>query len=288
VIQVAFATHDAARWTDDDKRAAAILEARGVVATSAVWDDPSIVWSQFACVVIRSTWDYHLKVDAYADWLRRRANDGTNLWNPPHAVLANLNKRYLSDLSSRGVPIVPTKFLPIAAGQCLRNLLLDCRWDDVVIKPAISAGAHGAWRTSLALAEHHQAEFERQASDEEILVQPYMREIASSGEWSLVFFDGDYSHAVLKRPSRDDFRVQQHLGGSCQPATPSLDLIKQARDVLAKIDAPLLYARVDGVVRDGVLFVMEVEINEPYLFLGYSDQAPGKFAEAILRKAASR
>jgi glutathione synthase/RimK-type ligase-like ATP-grasp enzyme len=282
VVQVAFATYQKVpQMVDDDRLVADVLQAKGISVTSQVWDDPAVDWSQFASVVIRSTWDYHHKVEQYADWLRRRASDGTKLWNPPDAVLANLNKQYLLHLADRGVKVVPTTYLTTANGKPLREVLESYRWDEAIVKPAISASAHGTWRTSLATVDADQSRFEEQSRTHEVLVQQYMSEVATVGEWSLVFFAGEYSHAALKRPAEGDFRVQRHFGGNSTLANPSSILIEQAREVLSKMDSPLLYARVDGVECDGQFVLMELETNEPYLFVGFSNGAAERFANAI-------
>src|SRR5688572_3861133 len=201
----------------DDRRAADVLRDRGVSVASAVWDDPAADWARYAGVVIRSTWDYHHQQDQYAHWLRRCAARGVKLWNPPGAVLANMNKRYLSDLAHRGVEVVPTEYLDIRPGHNLRRTLNRRGWDEAVVKPAVSASAYGTWRTSLATADRDQHAFEEESSRHEVLVQPHIEEISTRGEWSLVFLAGIYSHAAIKRPAAGDFRVQEELGGSAAP-----------------------------------------------------------------------
>lgn len=257
------------------------LAARGVDVTPVVWDAPGIDWPRFAAVVIRSTWDYHLKRDEYEAWLRSRDEDGTKLWNPARAVLANVHKGYLERFAARGVPIVPTIFVPAGPAQSLRSILERERYDEVVVKPAVSANARGTWRASLKSPAADHAAFEAQAAVEDVLVQPYLDEVASEGEWSLVFFAGTFSHALLKRPARGEFRVQEHLGGGAIAADPPPHIIEQARAVLAHADAPLLYARVDGIIRGGQFLLMELEINEPSLFLGLADGSATRFARAI-------
>ena len=267
--------------TPDDQHVADVLAGRGVDVTPVIWDAAGIDWPRFAAVVIRSTWDYHLAPGRYSAWLRDRASDGSNFWNPAPAVLANTHKGYLSDFERRGVPIVPTTVLSAASGQSLRGVLEDAKYDDVVIKPAVSANARGTWRASLASSRVHQAAFEEQAAREDVLVQPYLPEIAAAGEWSLVFFGGNYSHAVLKQPASGEFRVQENFGGGSLAAEPPAHVIEQARAVLTLADAPLLYARVDGIDRGGRFLLMELEINEPTLFLGLSDGGAARFADAI-------
>jgi hypothetical protein len=196
VTRVAFVTCEALPGVvEDDQGAARALETRGVTVAPVSWDAAGIDWPSHDAVVIRSTWDYHLHPARYDQWLRDRAADGTRLWNPPGAVLGNLHKRYLADFERKGVPIVPTAFLDAAEGRSLAGVLDGLACDEAVVKPAISANARGTWRVSRATAEASQAAFEAQARAEDLLVQPYLPEVASEGEWSLMFFGGRYSHA---------------------------------------------------------------------------------------------
>ena len=279
---VAFVTHRATPGlAADDRLAADLLESRGVSVIPAVWDDPAVLWPRFAAVVIRSAWDYHHHARAYADWLRRRAGDGTNLWNPAAAVLANLDKRYLTELAGSGVGVVPTTYLPAGGGRSLRDVLAGVGGHEAVVKPAVSASAHGTWRTSLATAAADQGRFEEQSRAGDVLVQPYLSEVAEHGEWSLVFFRGRFSHAVRKRPAPGDFRVQEEFGGRASGASPPRGWVEEAAVVLARVGSPLLYARVDAAEHAGRFALMELEINEPSLFLAHSPEAPARFAEAI-------
>jgi glutathione synthase/RimK-type ligase-like ATP-grasp enzyme len=282
MFDVAFATYvGSPEMTPDDRLVADALRAKGVGVRSAVWNAAGIDWSQFDAVVIRSTWDYHLAPERYGDWLRSFPRGGGRLWNPPEAVLQNLNKRYLCGLASRAVEVVPTIYVHASDGVRLRELLEDRGWGEAVIKPAVSANARGTWRTALSTAAADQARFAGQLRGQDLLVQPFLPEVIQ-GEWSFIFFGGRYSHAVLKRPAAGDFRVQRDFGGHSVPAIPAATLIEQAALVLSAADQPLLYARVDGIEREGRLVLMELEINEPYLFIGSSDGAAGRFADAIM------
>jgi hypothetical protein len=271
---------------DDDRRVADALQGRGFEVTAAVWDDSAVDWRQFASVVIRATWDYHLDSARYAAWLRRCAKEHVNVWNPAAAVLANLDKRYLADFANAGVAIVPIEYVERGHRQSLRTLLDRREWPRAVVKPAVSASAFGTWRTSLETVAADQRVFDEQVTQRSLLVQPFVDEIVTSGEWSIVFFDGEYSHAVLKQPACGDFRVQEELGGRGEPGHPSPVIIEQARGVLSHAAGPLLYARVDGIVRDRAFVLMELEINEPYLYIGSSSGAAERFADAIVRTTA--
>jgi glutathione synthase/RimK-type ligase-like ATP-grasp enzyme len=238
-------------------------------------------------VVIRATWDYHLDEARYAAWLRRCQTEAVNLWNPAATVLANLDKGYLAGFAEAGVAIVPIERVERGRRLSLRALLERRNWVQAVVKPAVSASAYGTWRTSLATAAADQKRFEAEVAERSLLVQPFADEIVESGEWSIVFFDGEYSHAVLKRPATGDFRVQEELGGRGEPRDPAPAIVEQARHVLAHAAGPLLYARVDGIERDGEFVLMELEINEPFLYIGSSSLAATCFAEAIVRSTAN-
>ncbi|HEX7833474.1 MAG TPA: hypothetical protein VF787_27735 [Thermoanaerobaculia bacterium] len=225
-----------------------------VVAT--VWDDARVAWSSFDAIVIRSTWDYHKRIADFRAWLA--SLNGAPLWNPRRVVDRNLHKAYLLDMPNT----VPTQI--VQPGDHVEVA------ERVVVKPTVSATAY---RTEV-VDEPFVAGFEA-------LVQPFVEEITTKGEWSLIFFGKEFSHAVLKRPRAGDFRVQNDFGGSSVAMTPPPALIDDAHALLASIDAPLLYARVDGVERDGRLLLMELELTEPSLFLDRDPGAPRRFANAI-------
>ena len=268
---------------DDDRLVVDALRRRGFGVTAAIWNDPAVEWRRFASVVIRAAWDYHLDRARYAAWLRRCEAEAVNLWNPAPAVLANIDKRYLSGFAAAGVDVVPIEYVECGRRQSLRALLEARNWPRAVVKPAVSASAYGTWRTSLAAATDDQARFDDEVRQRSLLVQPFADEIVASGEWSVVFFDGEYSHAVLKKPAPGDFRVQEELGGHGDARDPAPALVEQARRVLSHAAGPLLYARVDGIERDGRFVLMELEINEPFLYIGSSSGAAEKFADAIVR-----
>ena len=113
---------------------------------------------------------------------------------------------------------VPTEYLTAGDRPDLKAVLERRGWHEAVVKPAVAVGSHGAWRTSRAAAEADQPRFAGQLGARDVLVQPFLPEVTSRGEWSLVFLGGEYSHAVLKRPAGGDFRVQEHLGGNSAPA----------------------------------------------------------------------
>lgn len=264
--------------TDDDRPLLAELWSLGVEAAPAVWDDASVDWKRFDAAVLRSAWDYHLSPAAFFAWLARVEALGLPLWNPPAVVRANADKSYLAELGAAGVVVAPTVRVERGGDASLPAILSGRGWTDAVVKPAVSAGAY---RTTRVKAAGGQAALDEVLAHSAALVQPYLPEIASEGEWSFVFLGGEFSHAVLKTPRHGDFRVQEEHGGRARAAVPPPGLLIQARDAVIAAPGPWLYARVDGVRRGAELIVLEVELIEPSLYLSLAPGAAKAFARAI-------
>src|SRR5262249_51692359 len=151
-------------------------------------------------------------------------------------------------------------------------------WQKAVVKPRISATSFRTWVTSPEHAGNQQSAFDELLAASGAVVQRFVDEVQTRGEWSLMFFGGKYSHAVLKQPKAGDFRVQEEYGGSAELASPRMSLIEQAGRITDLFDDKLLYARVDGVEIDGRFCLMELELIEPLLFLSCDSLAPQRFA----------
>lgn len=278
---VAIATCVEESDNEDDRLFAAALSARGCRATHAAWDDPSVDWSPFDRVVIRSTWGYHEKPEDYRRWVEGFRDRPGTLWNPVAVVAANIHKGYLLDLERDGVAIVPTELVRAGEGVSLSEVLARRGWSRAVVKPAVSAGAAHTWDVGRDVAAS-ESRFRDLSARRDMLVQPYMDEIHGEGEWSLIFIAGSYSHAIVKTPAEGDFRVQTEHGGTFRAATPPVGLVDQAARVLETVRSPLLFARVDGVVRDGRFLLLELEVNEPYLGLARAPGSADRLADAVL------
>jgi glutathione synthase/RimK-type ligase-like ATP-grasp enzyme len=267
---------------EDDLALTQRLRGSGLSVTAAAWNDARIDWSQFDAVLIRSTWDYHTDYEAFLEWLAQLDRLGVATINPSRVLRWNSDKRYLLELPDLGVDIVPTQ---LVRGADLSAALDSLAQQEVVIKPAVSASA---WRTVRGRADSHGTR-ESVASlpaQVDYLVQPFMPEVASAGEWSLLFFGGAYSHAVLKRPRDGDYRVQREFGGVNEFRAPDAATVQAAQRAVAAVEAlgfdRPVYARIDGVRRGGRFLIMEVELIEPFLFLDGADGASDRFARAVL------
>jgi glutathione synthase/RimK-type ligase-like ATP-grasp enzyme len=200
-----------------------------------------------------------------------------------------MDKRYLRDLADMDVAIAPTVWLDCGQAASLAVILREQDWPRALVKPRVGASAHGIWQTSVAEAASQQEMFARALQHSGLMVQQFLPQIAE-GEWSLIFFRGVYSHAVLKRPEAGNIFVQNHLGGSWDVATPPPHVVAQASAALraaTQLTLPpgntFLYARVDGIDVAGTLVLMELEVTEPGLML--NADIPGaaeRFADAIV------
>jgi hypothetical protein len=266
--------------TDDDRPLLVELAKLGIEAEPAVWDDPSAAWNSFDLTLIRSVWDYHLKPDAVRAWVARLEKSGAALWNPPRVLLANADKSYLKTLEAAGVSIAPTAWAERGDAADLDAILEREGWDEAVVKPVVSAGAYRTRRVRRGSSQGREALADVLAHSG-AMIQPYLPEIASEGEWSFIFLGGEFSHAVLKTPRPGDFRVQEEHGGSTRRAEPLPELLAQAREAAVAGPGPWLYARVDGVRRGRELLVVELELIEPSLYLSYEPAAARRLAAAV-------
>lgn len=278
---IGFVTYDGARdLTEDDRLALAPLRELGHVGEPVVWDNPAVEWEQYAGLILRSTWDYHRKPADFSAWLGRIEYLGCPIWNPAALVRWNMDKTYLKELSARGVPITPTEWLEHGENGNLAALLAQNGWERAVVKPTLSATAYLTWIATPDSAAKDQSTLDEMVARGGVLVQEFEESI-STGEWSLIFLGGSFSHAVLKIPARGDFRVQKEYGGTSVPAEAPGAVVATAERVLAEVRFPWLYARVDLVQSDGGVRLMELEMLEPDLFLRHHPEAARRFARAI-------
>ena len=291
-MRIALATSkDWPDLTPDDQALLRPLADRGFKAEPALWSDPNYSWQDCDAIVIRSCWDYHLRNEEFLRWIASLESTGCNLWNSPAVIRWNADKSYLRSLENNGIPIVSTLWCEPGETRNLADALRDQGWDKAVVKPRISATAHRTQLVDAKNAESEQALFEELMAGSGVMVQKFMDNIVTDGEWSLMFFGGQFSHAVLKTPKPGDFRVQSDFGGTFVAANPPAPILECARRAVQAL-TPTLYARVDGIVdrvhNQGQFCIMELELIEPALFLTSHPAAADRFADAIVAVAGYR
>ena len=284
-IRVAVLTPDPAEtsqpslWRKVLARLQRALDEVGIETVSTPWIahvDDAAGLRGFACVLPLLAWGYHHE---HARWLRACATwERANLpvSNPARVLAWNSDKRYLSELAARGVAIPPTVFTDDLSQALVDRVFADTGAEELIVKPAVSGGA---WKTQrLRRGDAIDA-----APGTTMLVQPYVPTIATEGETSLLYFGGRFSHAVNKRPVAGEFRIQEEFGGLyASVPSPPAGAVALAEQVLAAVDEPLLYARIDMVPdADGRWLLMEAELIEPDFYLGVDPAEGAGFARAL-------
>jgi glutathione synthase/RimK-type ligase-like ATP-grasp enzyme len=267
--------------TPSDALYAEALRQRGADVRGAPWNGPASVFAGADAVVLRSTWGYYREAEAFRAWTETIAVS-TRLFNPIALVRWNLRKDYLEKLA-RAAVLVPHSHLVPATTEAVMQVLREREWRRAVIKP--TTGASGYFVDLVAPSEvaASVARLPEEVRAGGVLVQEFLPEIAE-GELSLVYFDGVYSHAVRKKPPAGEFRVNSRFGATRHAEMPPAEVVAQGGAALRALPELPLYARIDGVVRNGELIVLEVEVLEPALFMEYAPPSADRFADATFRR----
>jgi glutathione synthase/RimK-type ligase-like ATP-grasp enzyme len=262
------------RWAFDVE--AAVLVAAGCEVDPIPWTE-AVELTGYDLVLPLVAWGYHLDYPRWLALLDRAEAERWPMVNPPALLRWNSDKAYLAELSDRGISTVPTLAVEACGDADLDEARRRFSSDWLVIKPPVSASASGTHRLG------PKDDLPEDSRGRPMIVQPLIEEIARTGEFSLMLFDGEFSHAVVKRPKSGDFRVQPHLGGVTLPSAAPPGGERLARQALAAAPARATYARVDMVPDDdGTLRIMELELIEPALFLDHAPDGGAAFRRAIL------
>ncbi|MDQ8051015.1 hypothetical protein [Luteibacter sp.] len=290
--RLALVTAIAAAALDDDL--VPLLDAcarAGITTQVRAWDDPSVAWSRFDAVLLRSPWDYTERLGEFLDWCGH-VSTRSHLLNPLPVVRWNTDKHYLAALAERSVPVVATRFVepdmdPLPTLQAF--LAEHPQAAELVVKPSVGAGSRDAQRYSrdqeFAAANHIARLLD---ADRSAMLQPYLASVDRDGETALMFFEGRFSHAIRKGPllQRDEGPTEHLFAAEEITARiPGQDELALAERVLAAaaeclhLQAPLTYARVD-LIRDddGSPRLLELELCEPSLFFLHAPGSADRFA----------
>ncbi len=296
--KIALVTAIPALLLDDDlPPLEAALRKAGLETQILAWDDPTVSWSRFDAVLLRSPWDYVDRLPEFLAWCER-VSALTTLLNPLAVVRANTDKHYLADLEKAGVPVVPSRFIEPGddAGKALDAFLAEfAEAAEFVVKPAVGAGSRDAQRHGReqrdAAAAHARRLLEAGRS---VLLQPYLPSVDQAGETALVHFNGVFSHAIRKGPllQRDEGPTDKLFAPEAitarEPGTDERAVAAAAiaaLPALFKLDGPLAYARVD-LIRDadGAPRLLELELTEPSLFFAHAEGSADRFAAALKKR----
>ena len=254
------------------------LEAQGMKVTRTYWDNPNFDWSATRTVLFRTVWDYFERFDEFQPWLSQVSKQ-TIAINPIELIYWNIDKHYLGDLQKQDIPIVPTIFVEPGDQRPLKAIIKSTSWKHVVLKPAISGAARHTYHFRREDTVDYEEIFNRLITSESLLIQPFMHQVMSKGEVSHMVFNGKYSHSILKKAKKGDFRVQDDFGGSVHQYEATHEEKDFAEAVFAKCPVPPLYGRVDVVWdNNDQLAVAELELIEPELWFRFKPEAASRLA----------
>jgi glutathione synthase/RimK-type ligase-like ATP-grasp enzyme len=269
--------------TPDDELLEDAFRRRGIEVESAPWSRIPVSQLGAATLLVRSTWDYHLRIREFRRWLVELYEAGGSVWNPVETLRWNLDKVYLRHLERSGVTLPPTRWLEPSDLSDWQDFSLPSGWEKAVLKPRIGATA---FATSLVTRdsrlETRDLSLLRSSG---ALLQAFVPEIETRGEVSLVFLAGEFSHAVRKLARTGEYRVQKDFGGTVERCAPSQALLGFARRVIDATPVPWLYARVDVVEAAGGPVLMELELIEPDLFFTHGEPGADRLAAAVIERA---
>jgi glutathione synthase/RimK-type ligase-like ATP-grasp enzyme len=288
---IALVTAAAARDLDEDlPPLESALRNAGAEVVIAEWDRPQD-WSRFDVALLRSTWDYPQRLAEFFDWAAQ-VSAQTKLLNPLEVVKWSSDKHYMRDLVHANVPTVLTKFIEPgeSAPWRIAELLGEPDVNEFVVKPAIGAGSRDAQRFGPEEKDDAAEHAGRMLSEKRsVLLQPYLSRVDEYGETALIYFDGQFSHAIRKGPllKRKEGPTQELFAReTITPRVPdAAELRVGARAMQAMPFETPLYARVD-LIRDekGEPVVLELEMVEPSLFFPFAGGSAERFAGAVVRR----
>lgn len=272
---------DMAGFVSDDRILSSRLAENDWETETVSWRSTSADWDRFDVVLVRTTWDYHFFPEQFAKVIDEISASQARLENSAKLIKWNIDKTYLRELAEREIDIVPTMFIGKNADAAdLSKWQSHLGSEKLILKPVISANSDNTF-----LLTETSSDAEDALKLREYMVQPFLGSIIDEGEFSLFYFDGEFSHAINKRPKTGDFRVQEEHGGVIKSVDADPALLSVAGSVLKVLDETPLYARVDLIRgRDDNFQLMELELIEPSLYFRFGENAAAMFVSKLEKR----
>lgn len=273
--------YDTTTVESEDDKLLFFLKERGLNIEQVIWNDENINWEDYSLAILKSPWDYFDLIKDFYQWLNLLEEKKVKLLNPVEVVRWNSDKKYLQEIETAGLKIIPSTFINKQEKVNLEDYLKEFNTDKLIVKPCISGGAKNTFKVTTENVEEVNQKLNQLIQKEDFIIQPFLPEILESGEWSFIFFNGVYSHSLIKQAKAGDFRVQPAHGGTVHPQKPDRDLITTAQKYVNLFAKNCLYARVDGTFVNGEFLLMELELIEPFLFLNTEPKIYERYYQAL-------
>lgn len=246
------------------------------------WKSASIDWNQYDAVYICTAWDYPDDPDSFLALLQCIDRSNAILVNAIELVRWTISKTYLRDLESRGAAIVPSIWHEQFDSAALPGFFEAHQTDRIIVKPVVSTNAHATFLLTRIVPANIVAILEKTFAERAFVVQPFMENVQAEGEYSLFFFSNEFSHAILKTPKEEDFRVQEEYGAKIVSTEPERELLEAGAGLMRLVKPMPVYARCDFIRgADNRFLLMELEVIEPSLYLRMDSDSPMRFARAF-------
>ncbi len=269
-------------WSIDSDLSFEPMRTLGWAIDEIPWRSADADWNQYDAVYINTPWDYPDDPELFIALLESIDASRAILVNDIALVRWTIPKTYLRDLETRGVAILPSLWYEKFDRDALPGFFDAHQCDWIIIKPVVSTNATNVFLFDDSVSDRVIAELEYVFANRSFVVQPFIDSVQSEGEYSMFFFSNEFSHAILKTPKGEDFRVQEEHGSSIISVEPESELLNTAAKVLSLVEPMPVYARCDFLRGpDGRFLLMELELIEPSLYLRMDSEAARRFARAF-------
>ena len=255
------------------------LKKLGFNVSRVSWSSKTFNWEEIDYAIFRTTWDYFERIDEFLFWIESYAKKITFI-NSLSLIRWNLDKNYLQDFPKSHV--VPSIFCDLNTSICLKDVFKKTGWNEVIIKPSVSAAAWNTHHVTPKNLNKKEGVFSKLKSKHKMIIQEFQESVLKAGEVSMIVLGGVFSHAVLKKAKKNDYRVQDDFGGTVSVYSASKKEIKFAEDIVAMCPEKTLYARVDILFGNNKKpLLSELEIIEPELWFRFNEKSADLLAQKI-------
>jgi glutathione synthase/RimK-type ligase-like ATP-grasp enzyme len=287
-MKIALVTYDdqgkyASSVENEDIRLLHYLQAKGLDIRPEIWTDATVNWQSYDLAILKSPWDYFDKIQQFYHWLSHLEKLQVPLLNPAPVVKWNGDKHYLTDIADKGLRVTPTLYLEQGQMPELDQYFDVFHTEKIIVKPCISGGSKNTFAITRADIARTTSLLQPLLEQETFMAQPFLPQIQETGEWSFIFFNGQFSHSLLKKAKPGDFRVQHYLGGTIHAGPAPAQLLSEATAYVEAFAKDCLYARVDGLEVNKHFLLMELELIEPFLFLFTHPDSYKNYYQALRR-----